>query len=356
MKQKNLYYLAGTVFVLLIIYFITKPRFTSTNIDEIIQSIVIGVSEQDVGIVEVYKEAGDKKVELKFTKTGDDWRMPGYMGAKARKSDVERLIKDILEMQGKVRATGENYFDQFKIQDQQGVHLLLKDEADKPLVNLILGKKGDDYGTGFIRFMDKNKIFFADKNILNSLKIYTDADTLTTFKPSSFVELTAFEYNKDELETIALIKGNQELVVRKIEKEVTPQKAADDTSTAVPVPQKVSTWVIEKAGQQIEIDPTEADKFVNEVRKLTTQKLVDRMGQTLNDMNKPAKYGLNRPTGGVVFIKKENQRVQSLFGREYEKDKGYYFQCGDDGLIYEVTKTTFDNLFKWIEELPKKKV
>jgi hypothetical protein len=359
MKQKNLYYLAATFFVLLILYFVTKPRFSTTNIDEIIQSIVIGVSLEDVSNIEVYKETADKRIEMRFAMNEDTWRIPTHFNAKARKSDAEKIIKDVLEMQGKVRAEGENYFNQFEINDNQGLHILLKDETDKVLTNIIVGKKGEDYGTSFVRFAGKDKIFFADKNLLNSIKVYGDADTLSVFKQSSFVDLNAVNYEADELETIAVIKENQELIVKKIEKEVEAEASEADTSKAdttstEPQLTKVREWIIEKGDQQIELDQKEAEKFVNDLRKINASKVVDRIGQSFGDMNKSAQYGFNRPVGGIIYLKNGNERVQCVFGKEYEEDKGYYFLSGEDKLVYQVSKSNFDKYFKWIEELPKK--
>jgi len=354
MKQKNLYYMAAGLFVLLIIYFLTKPRLTTTNIDEIIQSIVIGVNLEDVGNVEVYKEKGDEKIEMKLKQVEDTWYIPTYFNAKVRKTDAERLIKDILEMQGKVRATGENYFDQFKIHDDQGLHILLKDETEKVLANLIIGKKGEEYGTSFVRFADRDKIFFADKNILNSLKIYGDADTVSVFKQSSFVDLNAVDYKKEDLETIALIKGREQLVVKKIEKEVEADSSETDSTGAPLQTKKVKEWALEKDGQTVELDQKEVDKFLNDVCRINAQKVVDRIGQSLDAMNKHTKYGLNQPTGGIIYLKEGNERIQCVFGKEYETDKGYFFHNGEDGLVYHVAKSNFDRYFKWIEDLPKK--
>lgn len=354
MKQKNLYYLAITFFVLLILYFVTKPRFSTTNIDELVQSIVIGVALEDVGHVEIYKELPDKKVEMKFSKVEEDWRIPTFFGAKAKKSDVERVIKDVLDMQGKVRATGENFFEQFKISDEVGIHVLLKDETEKVLANLIVGKKGEEYGSCFIRFAGKDKIFFADKNVMNAFKIYSETDTLTTFKQNSFVDLKAVDYQKDDFQTVALVKGREELVVKQVEKEVPVEKSESDTTNTEPQTKKVKEWVIERAGKEIELDQKEVEKFLKDVRQITAQKVVDRIGQSFGDMNKSGKYGLNRPTGGIIYLKSGGERVQCLFGKEYEKDKGYYFQNGNDGLVYQVSKFNFDKYFKWITDLPTK--
>lgn len=351
MKQKNLYYMAAAVVLLLIIYFVTKPRFTTANLDDIIQSIVIGVAQEDVRNIEIYKEAGDKPITMKFAKTENQWRIPTLFNAKAKATDIDRLIKDILEMQGKVRATGEKYFEQFKVQDQQGVHILLKDETEKVLVNLILGKKGEDYGSSFLRFADRDKIFSADKNIMSSLKFYGEADTLTAFNQNSFVDMKAVEFKAEELETIALVQANQELVIKKVSKEVPVEP--DSTQTG-PQTKTVKEWVLERAGREIALDQAEADKFVNDVRIISASKIVDQIGNTLGDLNKAGKYGLNRSRTGIIYFKEGNQRVQCLFGIETGKDQGFYFQNGEDGLVYEVSKVNYDRYFKWIADLPTK--
>lgn len=355
MKQKTLYYLAGIFVALVLIYFITKPRFATTNIDEITQSIVIGVSLEDVRSIDVYKEKDEKKIELRFVKSEDRWTIPTHFNCKGSKNTIEQLTKDILEMQGKVRATGENLFEQFKIHDHLGIHVILKDEADKALANLIVGKKGEDYGTSFVRFAGKDKIFFADKNVLSSLKIYGDVDTVTTFKTTSFVDLTAVNFDKDELVTIGLVKDGKGITLKKEEREVEVEKAESDTTDKEPEKKIEKYWVITEP-RRIEIDQKEVDKCLNDIRTIKGQKVVDRIGNSLADLEKNSKYGFNRPRSYVVYFKEGGERTNAIFGKQYEKDKGYYFENANDGLVYEVTKYNYDKIFKWIEDLPEKKV
>ena len=354
MNQRTLYYLSGIFVALVLLYFISKPRFATTNIDEITQSIVIGASLEDVGGIDIYKEKDDQKIEMRFVRNEDKWTIPTHFNCKGNKTQVEQVIKDILEMQGKVRATGEQLFDQFKIHDHQGIHVLLKDEADKALANLIIGKKGEDYGTCFVRFAGKDKIFLADKNILNSLRIYGEVDTVTTFKNNSFVDLTAVEFEKNDLVTIGLVQDGKGITLKKETREAEVEKSESDTTSTEPETKTEKYWVITEP-KRIEVDQQEVDKCLNDIRKISGQKVVDRIGNSLADLQKNSNYGFNRPRSYIVYFNEGGERTNAIFGKEYEKDKGYYFQNANDGLVYQVTKYNFDKYFKWIEELPKKK-
>jgi len=112
-------------------------------------------------------------------KQEDQWYLTTKFNCKAQESAINRLLDTVLEMTGKVRSTDPKHLEQYKITDEQGIHLILKDEAEKTLVNLIIGKKSEDYNTGFVRFAGKDKVYFVDKNVLSNLSISGDIDTVS---------------------------------------------------------------------------------------------------------------------------------------------------------------------------------
>jgi len=351
MKEQHLKIFAGVFVFLLVIYFVTKPRHTGVHLDELVQNIVIGVSKEDVRVVEVYKETSSEQlVRMMFTNQEDQWHIATRYNCKAQKSRMDRLLNDLLDMTGKVRSSDPKHFDSYQIADAQGIHLLLKDEANKPLANLIVGKKGEDYGTGFVRFAGKEKVYFVDKNILSSLSIYGEIDTLSRFKDDSFVDLEAVNQDKEKLEMVGLSANRKEMLLKKNEKEV--EYTADDSTKAT----KIETeWVLLKGkNSEISLDQKEVDNFFGDVAKIRAQEVVDRVGNTLADINKNARYGFSRPSHYIVFKAPEGPQQNILFGKEYEKDKGYYMHVQYDGLVYKLTKSTFDKIFKWMDELPKK--
>ena len=68
MEIKHLKILAGVFVFLLIFYFITKPRHAGVNVDEFVQTIIIGVSKDDIKTIEVYKEtASEQPTQMIFT-------------------------------------------------------------------------------------------------------------------------------------------------------------------------------------------------------------------------------------------------------------------------------------------------
>ena len=158
MKEKHLYYLGSAFLVLLVIYFVTKPRLSTVNYDDIVQSVIIGVSKDDVKEIEVYKQTGgDKEARMMFVKRDEQWYMPTKYNAKVKDYSINRILDDMLEMTGKVRSSDPKHQQMFKITDQLGIHVILKDNTQKPLTNVIIGKKGEDYNTGFVRYAGKEK-------------------------------------------------------------------------------------------------------------------------------------------------------------------------------------------------------
>jgi hypothetical protein len=314
--------------------------------------VVIGVSKEDIKNIEVYKEmeSGDP-IRMMFTFQDEQWWMPTKFRCKVQKSRIDRLLNTVLEMTGKVRSSDPRHFDKYRISDAQGIHLILKDETEKSLANLIIGKRAEESDAGFVRFADKDKVYAVDKNLLSSFSIYGDPDTLTVFKDDSFVELQAVEQNKDELEMVGMVVNGKEMVVRQIEKEVEVTNPDSTTSTKT---EKV--WVLQKGKKEVELEKKEVDKFVRDVTRIRGSKVIDRIGNTLGDLNKNARYGFNRPTHYVVFKKTDGPQQNVIFGKAYERDKqkGHYMHVQYDGLVYEVINSTYDKIFKWMDDLPKK--
>ncbi len=350
MKEKHLKILAGVFGFLLVLYFVTKPRQMSVNVDEFVQQVVIGISKEDIKNIEVYKETeSGESVQMKFSFQNDQWRIPTKYGCKAQKSRIDRLLDTVLEMTGKVRSSDPKHLDNYKITDSQGVHFILKDETDKSLANLIIGKRSEDSNAGFIRFADKEKVYAVDKNLLSTLGVNGDPDTLTMFKDDSFVELQAVDQDKDKLELIGMVVSGKEMVIKQIEKEV---EVTNEDSTKSTKTEKV--WVLQKGKKEVELEKKEVDKFIRDVTKIRAQKVVDRIGNSLSDLNKSGKYGFGRPTHYVVFKRPDGPQENVIFGKAYEKDKGYYMHVQYDNLVYEVVKSNYDKIFKWMDDLPKK--
>lgn len=355
MKEKELKLFAGVFLALLVLFFITRPRHTSVDLDEFVQNILIGISVEDIAEVEVYKENGtENPPRLTFTHVDEQWRVPTHFNAKGQKSRIERLLNDLVEMTGKVRSEDPKHHEMYEILDEQGIHMILKDETGKPLANLILGKKAEDPGTGFIRFTGKDKVYFTDKDLLSSLNVPSNTDTMTHFKHRSFINLKAIEEKKDELIEVAISKNRVQRHIKKLEREVEVEK--DDSTTTT---EKESYWVLVKGNREIELEQKEVDKFLREVSSVYAASVVDRLdGNTLEAQlsNKPRQYGINfrNPSNYIVFKPLDGEQKNIYFGKEYEKDKGYYVYVQQDGLIYKITKSNYDKIFKWVDDLPKK--
>lgn len=351
MKEKQLKIFGVVFIILLVLFLVTKPRQRGVNLDEFVQEILIGIAKEDIKGIEVYKQTIDEEpVRMAFSLQEDQWRISTHFGCKAQEYRMNRILDDFIEATGKVRSSDPKHFAKFEISDEQGLHLLFKDETDKTLANLILGKKGEDPNSGFVRFAGKEKVYYADKNLLSSLGIFGEIDTLTHFKIKSYIDLEAVKEDKEELEMVGLVAMGTERVVKKMEREIEVTKD-DSTSTT----KKENYWVLAKRNREIELDEKEVDKFLKDLTSIRAVEVIDRIGESLADLNKQGKYGFSRPSHYLVFKTPDGEQKNVIFGKKYDKDDGRYMHVQYEGLVYKINKSNFDKIFEWVVELPKKK-
>jgi len=350
MKMKQLKIFAGIFVGLLIIYFITKPRQTGVNIDEFVQTIVIGVAKEDVKEIEVYKQTTEEEpVRLVFVNQEDQWRVSSKFHAKAQKDRLDKILDEILEMTGNIRSTEIKHHEEFQITDELGVHVILKDEAQKPLANLIIGKRAEDYNQGFVRFTGREKVYSVDKNLLSTFNINGDIDTLSQFKSSYFVDLQAVEKDQADLEKVTVVSGSKKMIIQKVEKEVEVTNPDSTISTNI-----VHEWVLVRGKRQVDLDQNEVNNFFSDAGKIRAQEVVDRIGNSFADMNKVNSYGVRRPSRYISFQVADDQIDNVIFGKVYEKDKGNFMYIQYEGLMYKCAKSNIDKIFNWVDELPQK--
>ncbi|MBN1780970.1 DUF4340 domain-containing protein [bacterium] len=349
MKDKMLIRLAVVFVVLLGIALITKPRQKGVNIDELVQNVVFGFSTDDVHHIEIYKETEGDPAEVKLSKVDGTWRVLSHFNALGSKSKVDRLLNDVLEMTGKVRTTDPKHLETYKITDTQGLHLILKGEAETaPLANLIIGKRSEDANSGFVRISGKDKVYAVDKNLLSSLSVYGDVDTVSVMKQSIWVELQATDKKADDYAEAALVSGGKTVHLRKVDR--TKEETVGDST----VTRQVKEWTLVRGSREIDLDQTEVNNFFRDAGKIRGTEVTDQITNSLMQMDRVSRYGLDRPAHYLVFQKADGTREEVLFGKEYEKDKGYYMETRENGLVYKVAKANFDKIVKWADELPKK--
>jgi len=353
MNEKQLKLFAGVFVFLLVAFFITKPRSKSVDLDAFVQNIVIGVAQEDVKGIDIYKEqATGEAVKMSFAKLDDQWRLLSHHHAKAQNSRVEKLIAEALEMTGKLRSDDPKHHASFQITDAAGLHMLLKDESGKTLANLIVGKNSEDAGNGFVRFSGNDKVYFTDKNLLSALSINGNIDTLSTFNQKGFVDLEAVDEKKEDLAIVGMVDGRRQMIVKKVTRQEAVMQA-DSTEQMV----DKDLWVLMKGEKEVELDQAEVSKFLGDVLRIRASEAVDRIGNSLNDLAKGGQYGVGRPSRYIVFRTPDGQQKNVIIGKAFEKDKGVYMQVQyDEGLVYKLAQSTYDKIWKWMKELPEKTI
>ena len=350
MDRKFLQKLAIVFVVLLAVYLVTIPRNKGVNVDELVNNVVWGFSAEDVSSIEIYKETGEKAATIQLSKIEGEWRVLSHYNAKGNKSKIDRLLTDVLEMTGKVRSEDQKHLDTYKIGDTQGVHMVLKDESEKPLANLIIGKRSEDTNSGFVRVSGFDKVYAVDKNLLSSLSISGEVDTLSRLKQTPWVELQAVDKKAEDYTEVALVSGSKNVQVRKV------QRTREETVGDSTVSKEVTEWALVKGKREIDLDQKEINNFFRDIGKIRATEVVDQISNSLMQMGKVNEYGFGRPKHYIVFQRADGTRENVIFGKPYDEDKGYYIETQDDGLVYKLSKYNFEKVTKWVDDLPKKTI
>jgi hypothetical protein len=230
------------------------------------------------------------------------------------------------------------------------VHMILKDEAEKPLANLIIGKRSEDMNSGFVRISGFDKVYAVDKNLLSSLSVSGEVDTLTRLKQTPWVDLQAVDKNAEDYTDVALVSGGKNVQVRKV------QRTREETVGDSTVSKEVTEWALVKGSREVDLDQKEVNNFFRDIGKIRATEVVDQISNSLMQMSKVNEYGFGRPQHYIVFQREDGTRENVIFGKPYDEDKGYYMETQDDGLVYKLTKYNFEKVTKWVDDLPKKTI
>ncbi len=176
MKKNHLIILAGLLAALVAAYFFVQRPKTSKvagfyrqvtpafDIDSINSIDALVLSHPDTML---HLRKGKTGWVVEMERDGEKFQAP------ARDSKVKRLLGILRDMQGELRAQGSNHFATFNIGQKEGLKITVS-STDGKQFTLVVGKKGPDWSSSFVRKADSDKIFLVSKNILAAFDIWSE--------------------------------------------------------------------------------------------------------------------------------------------------------------------------------------
>ncbi|MCK5686684.1 DUF4340 domain-containing protein [bacterium] len=195
MKTKNIV-IAFVILVLLIgAYYMTVKKKTVNDIDQVfVKMINDKYKEKDVTKLSFF--IGNKPdVVVVAERKEDKWVIKSRFSAGANSGAIDRIVKDLMSVDGELRSDSEKVFREYCIEDGNAVHFQIE-FSDGVKEEILCGKKGPDRSNAFARKKGENKVYLINKNLLSSIHIYDHILSAKIDVPG-FVDLKVFKEKLD---------------------------------------------------------------------------------------------------------------------------------------------------------------
>lgn len=267
MKQKQPLIIAAVLLLAAIFLFLaTREGGENTVTEGMLFRKVLSrqVIYSDVKSVEVYK-GKDLPEKLTFEKTGEVWIQPAHYSARVLQKKIEELVENVNKMEGEVRSSDPALLGQYQLGERESIHIVFLDQAGKAINHVLLGMKGGNWNSCFVRENGSNDAFYVESNNpLYVLGIYTDAVD-GALDGKRFHDKAVLAVSQD-LKKVVVNREVDPFTVELIEESL-PQEGTK------PVEVK-KTWKITSPAET-EGDSTKISTWVNQLKSLYANDYVD---------------------------------------------------------------------------------
>ncbi len=271
--------------------------------------------------IEVYKGAKPEE-KLVLSKEGEAWTVASKFGVKARPDEVDRIFREMKVLKGELRVDSSVVFPDFKIGDDEGLHIIMSAGAEKPLLHLVVGLRRVGWNKNFMRLEGEQRIVLVSKDLLRLLRVFGDEGKVDTAYAADY-KMFSFDPSQVVKVTIRPAAAKEPLVLRK------------DPAAAPPQ----SSWAFDPPLQsrREELDPDKAQALV--------QAVADMAGQDAVDPGLAQDHGLRPASTEVILEDAQGQTVAQLnIGSRLESEKVNYVEARPSGLCFKVASDTVDKV------------
>jgi len=324
---------------------INKSRQKLTPAEDFVKILPQDMRAADIHRLEIYR--GDAKDDaILLARSEDGWNVPSRFSSKGNEKSISDLLDDIKKLTGELRTKKKSLHKDFDITDQKAVHIALYKKGDELYRELLLGKKGERWGEGFVRLADRNEVYLADKNLLSTLGIYSEGDKADAKK---WLDLGIMDEESEKIAKVVLDMPGKQVVLEKKEKKKPEEEEKPDEGEETTPPEEIKEetkeyeWVLAKP--EIEF----------KLKESTVQSLVKSLSQVKGeDVADPAKmdeYGLDSPVYTAAVTLEDDSTETLLVGKKTEEDSKRYAKLKDGSTVYIVPNNTVTGVFKKMREL-----
>jgi hypothetical protein len=354
MRSKKLLPLGILLVALVAAVMLLKRPSTPTKLaDEVGFERILPASLTADAIQGIDLYQGDKKDDtVQLRRQGDAWVAASYHQAPVKADKVSKLLEGISGLEGDVRADKAEVLDDFKLKDDQALHVLFyTDKSDEPKAHLLAGKSSGR--TEFVRSADQNRVYSVNLNLRTEAGLYGDeTDKAPEAKP--WLDLQIHDVPKDQVTGVELQSPDRRLQLAlkkpKPEKPSEPAKpkdgeaqSEDKTDAPAAAPEAKPEWELVEPKVDYPLKQGVVEGLVTTLRTLR--------GDDVVAPDKTAEYGLDNPPYRAVLTveekDKEPRQVTIAVGKTVSKEdeKRYVHLEKDNSPVYVLPTWSFNQAF-----------
>lgn len=291
----------------------------------------------DVSRLEVFlgtKE--DQKVILEKEASG--WRVRSYFNAPGDGEKVSTLLEKLKNLEGEFRVSEESVLGDFDLTEEKAIHFsIYKKGNEHAWLRLLVGKSLPN--GGFVRLKGENSIYVVDKDLRRESGFLTH-DPSKTPSQSRWVNKTIVDIKKEDVEKLSIMWPDRKAVFEKrIKTDSAPEETAKTASPGKkPPPPKGFEWI---AGDPLGPFPTKGkgvDGILDALAGLSAADIIDP--------KEKKERGLDAPRFQCRIALKQGGKKILIGSHPNPLEDGYMMVQGGDGTLFQVSRYTFQRIFK----------
>jgi len=326
MKNKNFVILVIVLALLVVIFAVQQLSHDKKTVKESLIQLFPDFNKSSVAYIDVYKlEYPDSG--LTFAKKDGNWIVTSYFDAPGKETEIDKLLDDINLLQGEVRATRPDLFNDFDISDSLALHIVFLSSDSTEILHLLVGKGvAGAARSSFVRKDGDDLVYKASENFLSRFAVW-NAEPAKRMPGKRWADLKLTDLDKDDITAFGLKVGNKQYEFSKKE------QASEDT-TAPPT----YVWQQDEPKKGKVLEDKDIKPIVNRLARLTASDIVGREVMP--------EYGLTKPKYKADITAGNNQQVNVFFGNEADTtSNARYVMVEGKPVIYEAAKYNFEALF-----------
>lgn len=279
-----------------------------------------------VSSIELFLGAQPQDV-VRLRKREGTWLVSSHFDTPGNSTKIQQLLTQVSGLQGELRADAAALLEDFRLKDEQALHLkLYTDKPETPALYVLAGKSS---GTnGFIRRSGEHKVYMVNLNLPSLAGMSSSGTSEQGLAAKPWLDLRLQNVPKEQVTAVEL-----QAPTRTLRFTTTPAEAGQ---TAPPA------WKLAAPTLAYEVQPEAVESLVSTLRTV--------QGDDVADPARVASYGLETPAYRATLTLQpsgqEAQQATLLVGAEVpEKSGSRYARLATGGPVYILPQWTWQRLF-----------